>query len=120
MSVVDVKTATSSSVFHGLQGNQLPPVRRITHDEASAAMLSTATNARAPAGPAAPGPAPGTSSVRPPSGVPSFASGLGGQAGTTGAGAYAGPGMTRVPIVGGGSGGSECVAGNTRKKARMG
>lgn len=128
--------STSRSAFFGLPTSHLPPNRRITHDEASAAMGPTANAAaRAPAaGPAAP--APVASITTHPSGAPtsrSFASGGFGAgpaapppapstAYTNTTGAYPGAGgqgqgggMSRLS-----GNGSESVAGNTRKKARMG
>ncbi|EJD01713.1 kinase-like protein [Fomitiporia mediterranea MF3/22] len=112
------------NAFLTLSGAQLPPQRRITHDEASAAMLPT--NAAAAAA-RAPPPAP-ASSARPPSGVPSFTSGFGpGAPAAAGSGSYAtgtgygGVNMARLPIgVSSGNAGSDTVAGNTRKKARLG
>ncbi|KAI5121191.1 hypothetical protein M0805_005992 [Coniferiporia weirii] len=108
------------NAFLTLSAAQMPPHRRITHDEASAAMLPTNTAAaRAPA------PA---SSAHPASGVASFASGFGAGAPAAGAGtsassyaagpSYAGVNMARLPV--GMNSGSESVAGNTRKKARLG
>lgn len=114
------------SAFYGLRNNQLPPLRKIAHDEASAAM-QTATAARAPAAPAP------ASTTHPVTGNSNFASvGFGpGPAAPppmpsssypTGAAYPGGPGMSRVNVgcSGNGNGGSESVAGNTRKKARMG
>ena len=80
------------------------------------------TNAAAAA--RAPPPAP-ASSVRPASGIPTFASGFGpaapaaaGSGSYTTGTAYGGMGMARLPM--GGTAGSDTVAGNTRKKARLG
>ena len=85
------------------------------------------TNAAAAAA-RAPPPAP-ASSARPPSGIPSFASGGFGPAApaaagsgsyTTGTG-YGGVNMARLPMgVNSGTEGSDIVARNTRKKARLG
>ncbi|KAL5507736.1 SSN3 [Sanghuangporus vaninii] len=114
------------NAFLTLSTTQLPPHRRITHDEASSAMLPT--NAAAAAA-RAPPPAP-ASSARPPSGVPSFASGgfgpgapapaAGSGSYTTGTG-YGGVNMARIQMnVSSGTEGNDIVARNTRKKARLG
>lgn len=106
---------SSDSAFLTISGTQLPPQRRITHDEASASMLSTANAANANAPP----PLPQAATIRPnstsfagsvgtaynPTGYGVGMSRLGGGAGTANAGSDGS---------GGGNGG-----GNVRKKARL-
>ena len=78
-----------SSAFLSLSSSQLPPQRRLTHDEASSAMLPAAR---------APPPAPASSS-RTVSAVPSFSGGFGaGSTSYTAGGGYSGMGLSRLPV----------------------
>ena len=103
-----------SSAFLSLSSSQLPPQLRLTHDEASSAMLPAAR---------APPPAPASSS-RTVSAVPSFSGGFGaGSTSYTAGGGYSGMGLSRLPVGVSSSGANatnnDSIAGNTRKKARL-
>ncbi|KLO14515.1 kinase-like protein [Schizopora paradoxa] len=96
----------TTNVFASIRTSQLPPQRRITHDEASASMQ--------PANAAAAPPAIQATSTRPGSGTQTFSSvSVNAMAGPSyGPNTY-GVNMSRL------GGNTDSVAGNTRKKARL-